>query len=295
MVLPAGPVFRLRHLQNPEEFREAEEVQVAAWGMVEEHPIPSPLQRAIEDNGGLVLGAFTEDRLAGLSLGFLGREGGTEFHYSHMTAVRPEFQNHRLGFRLKCYQREEARKQGLGEIRWTYDPLQSKNAFLNVRLLGARPRVYHVHYYGPMGSAVNRGLASDRFRVSWELESPRVAARIGGRYPTPDEDLSTWKAGQSLVDTEVDRAGVRIPMSVSSPSGPTASVEIPFDLASVRSREPAALHSWREATRTALREALTVGYQVDDFAVLSLRQERRSFYFLSEKEKDDPSSPRPIG
>ena len=277
----AVPDIHFRHLGTADEFRQAEEVQIAAWGMVEEHPVPSALQRAMEDNGGLLLGAFDEHRLAGFCLGFLGREGENQFHYSHMTAVRPEYQSHRLGFRLKCYQREEALKQALAEVRWTFDPLQSKNAFLNLRRLGARPTAYLVNYYGRMDSEVNRGLATDRLRVSWELESAHVLERISGRYPSSEQDRVSWNASQSLVDTDLDRAGVRIPMTVSEPSRPNLTIEIPWDLNTVRARGPDAVRAWREATRAAFRTSLDAGYRVDDLAVLTVREEERSFYFLS--------------
>ncbi len=289
MVSPgASPEIRFRHLRTPEEFHAAEEVQIAAWGMTEEHPVPGPLQRALEDNGGLILGAFAGDHLVGFCLGFLGRERGKLFHYSHMNAVRPEYRKQQLGFRLKRYQREEVLKLDLTEIRWTFDPLQSMNAFLNVRRLGALPVVYHVNYYGPMGSEVNRGLETDRLRVSWELTSPHVVERIGERYPSVEEDRARWKASQPMIDTEIGRSGNRMPTTVSEPSRTNVTIEIPFELSSVRAREPASVPVWRAATRRAFLACLDAGYRVEDFAVIPEGRERRSVYFLSNARKGAP-------
>ena len=282
--------FVLRPLQKPEEFRAVEEVQRAAWGLDEEPPVPVPIQRAMQDNGGLVVGAFADIHLAGFCLGFLGWDGMTLFHYSHMTAVRPEYQNHRLGFRLKSFQRDQVLGQGLSLIRWTFDPLQSKNAMLNVRRLGATIDRYMVHYYGQMGSEVNRGLESDRVRVSWGIGSPAVEQRL--QAPTTDAtaDLRRLDGSTPIVETEVGDTGLRLPASVTEPTAPRVNLEIPFDLVAIRTHEPDAVRSWRHATRDAFRASLDAGYVVDDFAVVPREHERRSYYFLS---KPSTPSPRP--
>ncbi|MGA7860800.1 MAG: hypothetical protein WCB19_02965 [Thermoplasmata archaeon] len=281
-VASSGPHdFAFRRLSKPEEFRNSEELQREAWGLTEEPPTSSTIQRAIQDNGGLVLGAFADIYLAGLTIGFLGWDGAQLYHYSHMTAVRPQYQNHHVGFRLKAFQREEVLKQGLALARWTFDPLQSKNARLNVRLLGARPDQYYVHYYGTMGSELNRGLESDRVRVTWALADPDVEARMAGQLPAPEQDLARWKESQALVETSIGDTGLRVPTTVSEPSRPRAHLEIPFDLQAIRSHESATLRTWRHAVRDAFRAAFDMGYRIDDFAVLKLEKERRSFYLLS--------------
>jgi chorismate synthase len=287
---PRGPHdFVFRKLSKPEEFRNSEELQREAWGLVEEPPTSSTIQRAIQDNGGLVLGAFADIYLAGLSIGFLGWDGSQLYHYSHMTAVRPQYQNHHVGFRLKAFQREEVLKQGLALVRWTFDPLQSKNARLNVRSLGARPDQYYVHYYGMMGSELNRGLESDRVRVTWALADPAVEARMAGKLPSPEQDLARWKESQPLVETSIGDTGLRVPTIVSEPSKPSAHLEIPFDLQAIRSHESTALRTWRHAVRDAFRAAFDLGYRVEDFAVMKLEQERRSFYFLSAPPASPPA------
>ena len=282
--------FRFRRLDKPDEFRQLSDVTRAAWGSGLEEVVPIPLQRALQDNGGLVLGAFSDIYLAGFALGFLGWDGTTLYHYSHITAVRPEYQNHRVGIRLKVFQREEVLKQGLKEARWTFDPLQSRNALVNIRRLGGRPDQYYVHYYGQMDDQLNRGLETDRLRLIWELSSPRVEERIAGRLPTKSEDLERWKAAKPIVETEQGESGIRIPTSVTEPTERLVHLEIPFDLGSVRQHEAAFLGRWRHAVRDAFRSALDTGYRVSDFAVVNVEQERRSFYFL-----EAPVSPAATG
>ncbi len=279
--------FTFRRLQKPEELRQAEELQREAWGLTDEPPTSRTILRAIQDNGGLVLGAFADIYLAGVTIGILGWDGTRLYHYSHMNAVRPAYQNHHVGFRLKVYQREEVLKQGLPLMRWTFDPLQSKNARLNVRRLGAHPDHYYLHYYGTMGSEVNRGLESDRLRVSWALDDPEVERRVAGQYPSPEQDRARWAEAQALVETQLGEAGLRVPTTVSEPSRPTAHLEIPFDLQSVRDHQAGTLRTWRHATRDAFRAAFDLGYRVDDFTTLSLEHERRSFYLLSKPPPGD--------
>ena len=270
----------MRRVETIEEYRAVEEVQRDAWGFTTDAPVPSPILRAINDNGGLVLGAFAGREMVGFTLGFLAREEGKLFHYSHMTAVRPPWQKQRIGFGLKTRQREEVLKDGLDEIRWTYDPMQCKNASLNVRALGGAPDRYLPHYYGPMADAINEGLDTDRVRLVWRLRDARVEARLRGELPRPADDIAVWDRSEKLIETVVGPSGLRRPVTVRAPSSPVVSLEIPADLASLRSRDPGSTRHWREATREAFLRAFAEGYAVDDVAVVTIGNERRCFYLL---------------
>jgi predicted GNAT superfamily acetyltransferase len=274
--------FRFRRLGKPEEFRQVEEVEHAVGGPAStDSTLPVPLLRALQDNGGLVLGAFADIYLAGFAASLIGWDGVTLYHYSHLTAVRPEYQNHHLGFRLKAFQRDEVLKLGLHEIRWAFDPLQSRAAWLSVHRLGARPDQYYPHYYGQLTDEANQGLETDRVRAVWAIASPAVEARMSGRSPAPEEDRQRWAASSAIVESEPGETGIRVPTAVGEPSGESAHLEIPFDLALVRQHEPTALRRWRHAARDAFRAATDLGYVIDDFSVVSTGHERRSFYFLT--------------
>jgi len=281
---PTG--FRLRRLEKPEEFRQVDAVYRAVYGEEATDSVPPPLQRAVQDNGGLVLGGFADIHLAGYTVAFLGWDGTTLYQYVHATAVRPEYQNHHLGFQLHAELRQQVLQLGLSEVRLAFDPLQSRNAWLFVHRLGGRPDQYLHHYYGQMPDVVNRGVESDRIRLVWSLSSPRVEERLGGNFPTREEDEARWKSATPLVRTEPGESGVRLPVEVQEPDRPVAHLEIPFDLALVREHESAALGRWRHATRDAFRAAADLGYSVDDFVVVRVEHERRGFYLLS---------PTPVG
>ncbi len=286
--------FRLRRLEKPEEFRQVEELLQAAFGTAAPGGMPTSLQRALQDNGGLVLGAFADIYLAGAAVSFLGWDGTTLYHYSHLLMVRPEYQNHHLGFRMKLFQREEVTKLGLAEIRWTFDPLLSRNAYLNVRRLGSVPRKYLPHYYGQMSDAANQGLETDRLLTAWSIASPAVEARLTSPAPSAADDRARFERSFRIVTTDQGESGLRIPTAVEEPTGPSAHLEIPFDFAAVREHEPKSVRTWRHAVRDAFRAAFDAGYRVDDFAVVSTAaHERRSVYFLAPAPPPAGGSPPP--
>ena len=292
---PAVEAFRFRRLEKPEEFRQVGELCEAVWGSSAAGGVPPALMRALQDNGGLVLGAFADIYLAGTAVSLLGWDGTTLYHYSHLTVVRPEYQNHHLGFRLKAFQRDEVLKLGLPEIRETFDPLQSRAASLLVRRLGARPDRYFPHYYGQLADTANAGMETDRLRVVWSINSDRVAARMAGGPPSSEELRELWRKSTPLIETEPGESGLRVPTSVQETSEPSAHLEIPFDLESIREHEPASVRRWRHAVRDAFRIAFDTGYSVEDFGVLAPEHERRSFYLLSKSPGSAQSVPPPTG
>ena len=273
--------FVFRRLSKPEELRAAVELQGAGPGASDEPPVPVPLLRSIPDHGGLVLGAFADIYLAGVSIGFLGWDGTSLYHYLHRFAIRPEYQNHGLGRRLALHLRDEVRAQGLDTVRGTLDPLSSRGAFLAVHRLGARPDRYLVHYYGQQGGPDAPDRESDRLRFTWSLNDPRVEERIA-RPPRarPPEDPRFAEAAP-LLETDTAESGLRIPATVSEPTAPLVRLEIPFDIDLVRQHEPLGIRAWRHAARDAFRAAFDLGYGVEEFDVLRSDHERRSVYLLA--------------
>ncbi len=171
----------IRKLQTIAEFQEAEALQQIVWNRPDGlDVIPLHTQVAIQKYGGLVLGAFTpEGEMAAYLLGFLGRHSdGRIKHCSQQLGVLPEYRGQGLGTRMKLAQREEVLKQGLDLITWTYDPLEGPNARLNIAHLGATCSTYLREPYGQMEDELNRGVAADRFEVTWWITSERVARRV---------------------------------------------------------------------------------------------------------------------
>ena len=278
--------FAFRPLKKPEEFRHAEELQREGLGDEGAAWVPAPLLRSVQDNGGLVLGAFADIYLAGLTVSSIGWDGSTLYHQALVTVVRPEYQKHRVGFRLLAFARDEVLRLGLGEVRGEFDPLSRAAASLSVRRLGARPDRYLTDYYGQATPGAGGRDETDRLHVRWELSAPEVERRVGGTVPGADDDLARHGRSFPIVQTELGESGLRLPTQVAEPNGSSATLEIPFDLASIRAHEPRSVRRWRHAVRDAFRAAFDLGYAVDDVAAVLLEHERRAFYFLA---------PRPSG
>ncbi len=135
--------------------------------------------------GGFTLGAFAEDKLVGFVLSVPAFFGSEKFFYSHMTAVSSEFQSYGIGAELKWAQREKALTENIKLIKWTFQPVQARNAFFNLEKLGAIVRRYKPNFYGTDYSTSNKqgekiGLDSDRLFAEWNLEDEKVIKLASG-------------------------------------------------------------------------------------------------------------------
>jgi predicted GNAT superfamily acetyltransferase len=138
--------------------------------------------------GGWSLGAFVASRLVGFVHHMVAVRNESEiFGYSHMMAVAREYQNKGVGARLKWAQRERAIVEGRSFIKWTWDPMQARNAHFNLNRLGVTVDTFADNFYGTdyntgpvQGTAAGPGLQSDRLFANWNLNAPRVAALASG-------------------------------------------------------------------------------------------------------------------
>ena len=153
--------------------------------------------------GGQVMGAFDGDVMVGFALSVPGVRSGHSYLHSHMLAVRKDHRNSGLGRRLKLMQREDALARGIELIEWTFDPLEIKNAYLNIEKLGAIARRYNINQYGITSSPLQGGLPSDRLIAEWWLKSKRVETLLatGTNPPVKAEasievpaEIYEWKA-----------------------------------------------------------------------------------------------------
>jgi predicted GNAT superfamily acetyltransferase len=123
--------------------------------------------------------------MVGFALSVPGTRDGHVYLHSHMLAVRKDQRNSGLGRRLKLLQREDALSRGIELIEWTFDPLEIKNAYLNIEKLGAITRRYNINQYGITSSPLQGGLPSDRLIAEWWLKSKRVETLLStGKNPT---------------------------------------------------------------------------------------------------------------
>jgi predicted GNAT superfamily acetyltransferase len=192
-----------------------------------------------------------------------------------------------LGFLLKRAQWQMVRHQGIDLITWTYDPLLSRNAHLNISRLGAVCQTYQREVYGEMRDQVNIGLPSDRFQVDWWVNSQRVKRRLS-RRPRRSLDLAHFlSAGVQIINpTHLTSQGLSHPFSkdpseiVSQQDSNLLLLEIPPDFQSLKEMDASLALEWRLHTRYLFENLFERGYLVTDFVYLPATQPR-SFYILS--------------
>jgi predicted GNAT superfamily acetyltransferase len=191
-------VIVIRTCEGFDELEACVQLQIETWGYDPTDVIPRKAYRVAQKIGGQVMGAFdTEisgapaagdaDSLVGFVMSLPGVKTGNgapqPYLHSHMLAVRQGYRNRGLGSRLKLEQRQEAMGRGIHSMEWTFDPLEIKNAFLNIHKLGAIVRSYEVNFYGQTTSRLQGGLPSDRLVAEWQMDSLRVQAVLEGRQP----------------------------------------------------------------------------------------------------------------
>jgi predicted GNAT superfamily acetyltransferase len=134
--------------------------------------------------GGQVIGAFEDDTLVGFAMSLPGYRDGKPYLHSHMLAVLPQYRNLGVGRSLKLAQRDDGIARGFDLMEWTFDPLEIRNAHLNIARLGAIVRRYQPDFYGPSSSPLQGGLPTDRLYAEWWLRSDRVAGILRGEAQT---------------------------------------------------------------------------------------------------------------
>jgi predicted GNAT superfamily acetyltransferase len=82
---------------------------------------------------------------------------------------------------MKLKQRQEALARGIALIEWTFDPLELKNAYLNIERLGVIVRRFVHNQYGTTTSHLHGGLPTDRCTAEWWLASERATAAEANR------------------------------------------------------------------------------------------------------------------
>jgi predicted GNAT superfamily acetyltransferase len=175
----------LRRCQGLEELRACVALQKEVWNFTDAELIPLRMFVVADKVGGQVMGAFEGNVMVGFALSVPGTRTGHVYLHSHMLAVRKDHRNSGLGRRLKLLQREDALARGIELIEWTFDPLEIKNAYLNLEKLGAIARRYTINQYGITSSPLQGGLPSDRLIAEWWLKSKRVETLLAtGKNPT---------------------------------------------------------------------------------------------------------------
>jgi predicted GNAT superfamily acetyltransferase len=226
-------MIEIRQLFALDEFSEVLRLQKVIWGFADFELLPLRFLVVASKIGGHVFGAFDGAEMAGFCFAIPGvKTGARPYLHSHMLGVLPRYHNAGIGRRLKVAQREEALSRGITLIEWTFDPLELKNAFLNIERLGAIVRRYSENQYGVTASPLHGGLPTDRCIAEWYLDSPRVERVL---------------AGERLAHPAAER------------------IAYPADIARIRAEDPECAREIQRATGEKFRDAFARGLAVTGF------------------------------
>lgn len=258
----------IRKCDTIDEFKACVALQKEVWNFDDVDLIPLRMFVVSQKIGGQIIGAFDGNELVGFAFSIPGTRSGHPYLHSHMLAVRASFRNYGLGRSLKLAQRDDALAQGFDLLEWTFDPLEIKNAYLNLVRLGAITRRYSVNHYGYSSSPLQGGLPTDRLVAEWWLKSRRVLNLLEKKQPpviTVEKKISVpaeiyaWKA------SEVDRP-----------------------------KAAAVQKANREQFLAAFREGLAaLGYERDDQGngAFQLGRWDGNWSYASREDEDEPTTP----
>lgn len=260
--------YVIRPFTSMEECHECVALQEDTWGRGFSERVAPAILKVGQILGGVSSGAWdAEGRLVGFVFGLTGLRDGEVVHWSDMLAVRPEIRDTGLGRRLKAYQRDVVMALGIEKMFWTFDPLQSRNAHLNVTRLGAVIREYRVDMYGETDSPLHRGIGTDRFIPLWQLRTERVAGRLVDD-PAQAFDPSSLRPDSIGVALDATSRSDSLPLPVRlnlELDDDWISVGVPADVGGVMDLDLGLAQEWRAVTREAFPHYLRQGYEVREF------------------------------
>ena len=256
----------IRRLETLDEFQSCVDLQIDVWGAGFTDVVPASILQVASHIDGLILGAFADATLIGFVFGLTGVKGGEIVHWSHMLGVRAQTRGMGIGRRLKEAQRAELARRGVAREFWTFDPLQARNAHLNINRLGVRVIDYAVNMYGTTGSPLHLGIATDRFIV--ELDTTK----------TPHPTHVAVGPAKLPIFTPAPRTGDVV---ADGDKPASALIELPWDVQNGALSSDEMLR-WRIATRSYFQWAFLHRYRVS--ALHRDHEAERAFYVIDRGE-----------
>lgn len=271
--------IHIRLLHKPDELELVKELEALVWE--DEDPVPVSHMIASVKSGGMVLGAFQEEQLVGFQYSFAGFDGKTAYLCSHNLGIHPDFRKLGIGEMLKLRQREEAQKIGYDLIAWTYDPLETVNAYLNMNKLGGVCSDYIENCYGEMTDILNHGLPTDRFLLKWWIKEKRVEDQLKNRLTKPKYGINP--DARAVFDTVITPGGLLEPLQLDSSCFIEAGillVPVPAQFQQIKAIDLELARKWRMITRDAFKLAFEQGWTATK---VSRSEDEQLVYYHLEK------------
>lgn len=264
----------VRDIEGQKELRAVEELQKEVWGIPDLDVVPLTQLVAAQAAGGVLLGAFDGETLVGFAYGFVALEHGQMMHHSHMLAVKDDYRNFDLGRRLKTAQRERVLSQGINFMTWTFDPLQSLNAYFNFGKLGVFSDRYLINFYGEEAASFLHQTGTDRLWVTWDLTNGHFKRTVDA---TKLEKI--FEETTPLVKVGVDELPLTGDLDEGL-KGDHVLIEIPSNINDLVERNDDSAGKWREQTRRAFTEAIEKDFLVENFHRMNRGDRKFGVYLL---------------
>lgn len=278
---------KIKSLETLEEMKLVVDLQRDIWGYGNPNaafPYPDRCLFEFAESGGLIGGAFVDDKIIGFSAAWLGKDKKLNKQYLHsqLVGILEDYRSFGIGEKLKLHQREYAQSIDIDLIKWTFDPLKTRNANLNIRKLRAIVRTYTPDYYGNLQSAFNKGLATDRFWVEWYVNSSRV---------TNKEIQTSLEPGNidSLSINQIkDENGLsRIDSYNLNKNQEVLFIEVPNNFDEILDKDIQVAKDWQSSFRDIFQSYFHKGYILTDFLVQKSGDKTRTYYQVSKSANLD--------
>jgi predicted GNAT superfamily acetyltransferase len=256
----------LRDLKTLDDFKQVVELEKLIWGVDYDDVVCVPILAVTVKRGGVLIGAFENDRMVGFVYSLPGIKDAKPTQWSHMLGVIDEYRNAGLGRTLKLEQRLRSIDVGCDLVEWTYDPMQALNAHLNFVKLGVVVEEYGINVYGESSSVLHKGTPTDRFIAQWWIREPHVVRRIESK---PLGAVRVHEVADAPVVNRTKAAG-RWLACESHDLGISERrmwVEIPTGFTEMQAQEPDLALDWRMKTREIFTTYFGRGYRAVDFAL----------------------------
>ncbi|MCP5006449.1 MAG: hypothetical protein GY941_21305 [Planctomycetes bacterium] len=274
-----------KHLKTLDELKPCERLQEAVWEFNKSDIIPSRFMRILCKHGGFAMGAFDIEAMIGFVFGVSAIHYGKPSQHSHMLAVLPGYRNQNVGFQLKRTQRKDALSRNIGLITWAFDPLQSRNAYLNINKLGVIACSYDINLYGEeTSSLLHSGLGTDRLLAEWWLDSDKVTSLMEGKSEEIEKKYT--ENGTNINRTNRDKSGFLVPVEPDlTLTDGVLLLEVPDNIEKMKDAHMQFARKWRHLVQKALLYYFDNGFYISSFLVEREAEIRRSYYVLERLTK----------
>ena len=275
----ARDALTIRPLESAADLHACVALQDETWGPGFSERVPYAVLWFTRRIGGILIGAFDGDALIGFVFGITGWRDGRPLHWSDMLAVRATTRDRGIGIRLKQAQRSALLADGVADVHWTFDPLQSRNAYLNFERLGIVTRTYLRDVYATSDSPLHHGIGTDRLLAEWRLNDARVQQLADGARPAPPR-LDELPAVNPVQARGALPACARPDLAIDASE---VALLIPVDIDRVRREDLELAREWRATTRAAFEAYLGQGFVATRYV---RRDERVGAYVLARTRLD---------